>query len=264
MSMRRSGVRWGWALTLAAACALLGATAFAQGRAGGQGGRAAGRAGAFGRTWLEPTASRLPIEVLDRALKLSADQKSKIQAIQDQARATMRQMMPQRTPGAGPARPDPGQMQQMMAKMQEQSKADSAKIEALLTPVQKKTLAKILADAKDYRLVGLPADATSALKLTPAQHEKIVAIAASVRKAMPQPGAGAAGGMAGFQAMRQAMQSARDQVQAVLTPDQRATLEKITPRRMGGFGGPGAPGGAGGGRGNRRGGRGPAGGGPGA
>lgn len=257
MSTRRSSIRCGWVLTAVLAVALIGVAANAQGPGGRPGGRG-GRTGNFGRMWMEPTASSLPIDVLDRALKLTPTQKTKIQAIQDQSRAQMRAMMPQRTPGAPPAPPDPARMQEMMTKMQALRKADSAKIEALLTASQKQTLAKVLADAKDYRLVGLPADATTALKLTPAQHQKIVAIAANVRKAMPQPGAGPGGGMAGFQAMRQAMQTARDQVQAVLTADQKATLAKIAPRRMGGFGGPGgrpgAPGAPGGARGNRRGG----------
>ncbi len=271
----RSGIRGASLLAAVLAGVLVGTAALAQGPGGPGGGRGGQgmRRGGFGRMGMNPTAASLPPEVLQRALKLTPAQADKINKIKEQGRSARRAMFQSGGPGGpggpGGGMPDPATMQKAMAKMQALSAAESKQITALLGPPQKKTLAALLLDAKDYGMVGFPADSRSALKLTAAQHQKIVALAAEVRKSLPKPGAAPAAmrpaptggklgaarrtpsgarpgtpqaaGMANMQALFAAFQKAHDKAVAVLTARQKAELQKITPQRRG-FGGPGGGG----------------------
>jgi Spy/CpxP family protein refolding chaperone len=133
-------------------------------------------------------------------------------------------------------------------------------IEAILTADQKKKLPALIEEVTDLRMVGIPAEALADLNLTPDQKKKLRAQAAELKKLMPQggpgrgpgggggappPGGGAPGGGGGF---REKFQSARQAAEGVLTPAQKAIVEKARPQRGGRGGGPGGPGGPGGGR----------------
>jgi Spy/CpxP family protein refolding chaperone len=222
---------------------------FRQGRQGGRGG--------FG----QPTLTSVPAAVLADGLKLTAVQKAKIQAIQDQARKDTQALRP-----AQGQQPD---FQEMRQKMQALNEETNKSIEGVLTPDQLKAAPAFLKSVGGYRTVGIPLEVLPDLKLTADQKTKIAAIADAAQKQLQdemqkmraagggQPGGGGGGG--GFQAIQDLMKANGDKAAAVLTSGQKAILDKYKadhPQR--GFGGPGGGGGGRRGGGGAPGGNGPA------
>jgi hypothetical protein len=236
-------------VAIAAVAALsMGLSSYAQqapgGAPGGGGFRQGGRQGG-GRGFGAPTLATVPAAVLADGLKLSAVQKAKIQAIQDQSRKDMQALRP--APGAQVDR------QEMMQKFQALNEETNKSIEGVLTPDQLKASAAFLKSVGAYRTVGIPLEVLPELKLTADQKAKIAAIADVAQKQLQDEmqklraaGGNGGGGGGGFQAIQELMKANGDKAAAVLTPAQKSTLDKYKaehPQQRGGFGGPGGGGG---------------------
>jgi Spy/CpxP family protein refolding chaperone len=145
----------------------------------------------------------------------------------------------------------------MFTKMMEMQQKANNQIVNLLSPTQKKTLAKLLKEQNDYRTVGIPPEAVPGLNLTSEQRQKIANIAEKAQKAqkdaMPQNNNGN-NQRPDWQALGQIMRNAHQDALAVLTDSQRAKLQEFMQKNMRpgmggpgmrgpGMGGPGGPGG---------------------
>ncbi len=265
--------------TLVGATAVLSLVAFAQGSAlaqrgnggGGFGGGFGGFGGQRGGGMMQMGLSSLPVDVLVKGLKLTDDQKTKVDDVQKKIREAQRAAFgggnnPFGGGAGGGNRPDPAQLQEMMAKMQEERKKNDAQVEAVLTDDQKKALPAFLKDVQTFQTAQLPLALISDLKLTEDQKTKMAAVVKQVQTISQEKRQEAMDNQ-DFQALREIMtqtQTAlKDKTRALLTADQKAMVEKYEKENpnqgFGGFGGrggrggaPGAPGAGGqGGRGGR-------------
>ncbi|MFM2222757.1 MAG: hypothetical protein RLZZ78_1014 [Armatimonadota bacterium] len=262
--------------TLVGATAVLSLVAFAQGSAlaqrgnggGGFGGGFGGFGGQRGGGMMQMGLSSLPVDVLVKGLKLTDDQKTKVDDVQKKIREAQRAAFgggnnPFGGGAGGGNRPDPAQLQEMMTKMQEERKKNDAQVEAVLTDDQKKALPAFLKDVQAYQSAQLPLALIGDLKLTEDQKTKIAAVVKQVQT-ISQEKMQEARDNQDFQAIREIMtqtQTAlKDKTRALLTADQKAMVEKYEKENPNqGFGGrggrggaPGAPGAGGqGGRGGR-------------
>ena len=255
---------------------------------GGQGGQGGGRGfggQGGGRIQLVTT----PVEVLASELKLTSEQADKIKTIQAAYRKDRDSMMPDgpggpggRCQGGGPGGGGQGGRGQGggpggggqgggpggggqgggpggggqdgnqggappdREAMQKLDKTASDKITAVLTDDQKAALPGVIQMLGALQSAGIPPQALGVLKLTSAQKQKAIAISKEMQQAI----------QAAMQDQdRQAMQDARtkchDKIQALLTDEQKAALDKFAKDhpRQGGQRGPGGPGGPGGGQG---------------
>ncbi|MCX6367637.1 MAG: Spy/CpxP family protein refolding chaperone [Armatimonadetes bacterium] len=194
-----------------AALMMMSVPAFAQ-RGGGQGGGGFGGGGfgggfgggQFGRPGGgELSVVQVPVTVLTPALKLTADQSSKIKGMQDKLDAARKAMRPAGfgggAGGAGGGGFDREAMQQMMEEMrakQEQLRNEETKnskaIEAMLTPDQSAALKAAMPGWKIMQQFGLLQYAAD-LNLTPAQMA-VLEKAAKERAALMQGGGRRGGG----------------------------------------------------------------------
>lgn len=262
--------------TLVGATAVLSLVAFAQGsalaqRGNGGGGFGGGFGGQRGGGMMQMGLSSLPVNVLVKGLKLSDDQKTKVDDVQKKIREAQRAAFgggnnPFGGGAGGGNRPDPAQLQEMMAKMQEERKKNDAQVEAVLTDDQKKALPAFLKDVQTFQTAQLPLALIGDLKLTEDQKTKMAAVVKQVQTISQEKRQEAMDNQ-DFQALREIMtqtQTAlKDKTRALLTADQKAMVEKYEKENpnqgFGGFGGrggrggaPGAPGAGGqGGRGGR-------------
>ena len=267
--------------TLVGATAVLSLVAFAQGSAhaqrgnggGGFGGFAGGFGGQRGGGMMQMGLSNLPGDVLVKGLKLTVDQKTKVDDVQKKIREAQRAAFgggnnPFGGGAGGGNRPDPAQLQEMMTKMQDERKKNDAQIEAVLTDDQKKALPAFLKDVQTFQTAQLPLPLIGDLKLTEDQKTKMAAVVKQVQTISQEKRQEAMDNQ-DFQALREIMtqtQTAlKDKTRALLTADQKAMVEKYEKEnpnqgfgaRGGRGGGQGGPGGAGqGGNGAGRGGRG--------
>jgi len=267
--------------TLVGATAVLSLVAFAQGSAhaqrgnggGGFGGFAGGFGGQRGGGLMQMGLSNLPVDVLVKGLKLTVDQKTKVDDVQKKIREAQRAAFgggnnPFGGGAGGGNRPDPAQLQEMMTKMQEDRKKNDAQIEAVLTDDQRKALPAFLKDVQTFQTAQLPLPLIGDLKLTEDQKTKMAAVVKQVQTISQEKRQEAMDNQ-DFQALREIMtqtQTAlKDKTRALLTADQKAMVEKYEKEnpnqgfgaRGGRGGGQGGPGGAGqGGNGAGRGGRG--------
>ena len=155
------------------------------------------------------TVATMPIEALDAAVKLKPEQKTKIQAIQEKLRTDLQALAPQ--PGG---QPDPASRD----KRRELNQKGVAHIEAILTTEQKDKLKTAMAEMTTLRSVGIPMALAGQLKLTDDQKKKIADVSKEIREKMQNGGQGAD--------RRALMQEGRTKVEAILTADQKAAIEK--------------------------------------
>ena len=249
-----------WTRTLRAAAltvlvgTLLSTTAFAQrpgpppgGPFGSPGSPFGGPGGPFGgpgREMRGPRPSSLadtPLAALAAGLKLTAAQKSKITTIQSTYREQRQHWMPR--PGDGPPPPREA-MRGMMDKMRGLDQATNTEIKAVLTDTQKAALPTLLKTFDDLRFAGIPLETYGALNLRAAQKAQIASFVQagqqSLRTTMDH-----ARQSGDFGAIREAMQTSRDQVRqktdSVLTPTQKTLIAHYKashPRPDRGFGPP--------------------------
>jgi Spy/CpxP family protein refolding chaperone len=223
MVKNRIALLSGAALALAS-ITLLGSVAIAQAppaAPGGQGqGRGQGR-GQGGRGGRQASLTTMPIETLDKILKLTPDQKTKITAAREKYTADSRALRPQQGQQFDPAN---------MTKLRELSTAANKQIEDTLTADQKKKWTDARKDITMLSSAGIPAGMYGELKLTDDQKKKLEAI--------QKDAATKAQGLQG-QDRRAAMQEARTKAAEVLTADQKAAVEKYVKEhpRQGGPGG---------------------------
>lgn len=259
--------------TLVGATAVLSLVAFAQGsahaqRGNGGGGFGGGFGGQRGGGLMQMGLSNLPVDVLVKGLKLTDDQKTKVDDVQKKIREAQRAAFgggnnPFGGGAGGGNRPDPAQLQEMMTKMQEDRKKNDAQIEAVLTDDQKKALPAFLKDVQTFQTAQLPLALVGDLKLTDDQKTKMAAVVMQIQKIAQEKRQEAMDNQ-DFQSLREIMtqtQTAlKDKTRALLTADQKAMVEKYEKENPNqGFGGrggrggaPGAPGAGGqGGRGGR-------------
>ncbi|HEV2472675.1 MAG TPA: hypothetical protein VGS41_08430, partial [Chthonomonadales bacterium] len=149
-----------------------------------------------------------PVAALDWELKLTADQKSKIEAIHRKYLDDYRALRP-----APPARPD----EATRAKMAELTRRADDDTEATLTAEQKSQLPAALKEISDIRMIRIPLAIVGDLKLTEDQKSSIAGLAQEMRQkieAMPR-----ADRRAGIRALRSAM---APRVDALLTSEQKS------------------------------------------
>ena len=144
--------------------------------------------------------ANMPVQALDRLVSLTADQKTKITAIQDKFEAD-----------ASALPKDPSSRE----KRRDLSRAATQQVMAVLTDAQKEKLQGAMKDLKPIAGAGIPIALLQELKLTDDQKKKIAEIVAEARK-----NAGGAGDRKG---MRQQVQT---KIAAVLTAEQRAIVTK--------------------------------------
>lgn len=211
-----------------------------QGVGGRQGGR--GQRG-FGQM----SISTIPADALAGPLKLTAEQKTKIAAIQEKS-AKDRQALMQ--PDANGQRPN---FQEIGPKIQELNQQTTKDIDAVLTDDQKKMVPDVVKDFQTLQGVGIPAGVVGDLKLTADQKTKLAEVSKSMQTERQAKLQEAQGDRTKLREIQQELQKTQsDKVNAVLTDTQKTTLEKYLkdhpqPRfGGGGFGGGRRPGGAGG------------------
>ncbi len=210
MNLRKASVLIVTSLALTALCAV----SFAQPPAGqgrrGQGQRGLGQA----------TLARIPAAALEKPLSLTADQKTKIEAIQKKYAEDSRALAPQ----AG-GQPDPAARQ----KRTELSAQATKDIEAVLKEDQKAKVPDLLKQLGGLSGAGIPLEVVGDLKLTADQTKKIEAVETDSQKAMAElrQGAGAGGDrQAMAQKMREMRQASQQKVMDILTADQKAIVTK--------------------------------------
>ena len=213
-------------------------TAFAQGAGqaaapGQPGGRQGGRQG-FGRGGGMVT---LPMSYLRSSLKLTADQKEKITAIQTQYKEDAKAFTPA---PADPNTPVDPQVRRDMAQKRGAAvtKAD-ADITALLTDDQKTLMADMNKELGALRSVGIPIEVLADLKLSATQRTQIVTLSDDARKEMmaKRQEAQANGGQIDRQAMQDMQKATREKAMNVLDLSQKNKLEaylKDHPQPQGG------------------------------
>jgi Spy/CpxP family protein refolding chaperone len=226
-----------------------GATAFAQDAGAppppAQGGRGGGRQGGGRQFGGGPVQlSTLSLSTMDYGLKLTADQKTQIQTLLTQHDKDVKALpaAPAFTPGQPPSQDDIQAMRDSMQKRRElNTKSDDA-IKALLTDDQKKMLPDFVKELQGMQQSGIPVAILGDLKLTADQKTKITAQAEKNQTAMQQKmqDARQSGQRMSPQDRMAMMKDAQDKVTELLTPTQRAMVEKYNrdhPNQ--GFGGPG-------------------------
>lgn len=206
-----------------------------------QGGRQGGRGGQFGGG--RATLSSLSLATMDTGLTLTADQKTKIKAILDKKDADTKALpaLPAFTPGQPPA--DPQAFQEAFQKRNTINTTANNDIQTLLTDEQKAKLPAFLQELGTMQQAGIPAGVLGDLKLTAEQKKKIMAQAQSSQQEMQEKRQAAQ--QSGQQMTREEMMAMRkdatDKIAALLTPTQRAAVEKYNRDHpqpaFGGFGG---------------------------
>jgi len=154
----------------------------------------------------------LPVSVLEGTLQLTADQKTKIASIQEKYRDQVRALRP-----AQGAQPDQANAQ----KLREAARQALQEIQAVLTPEQRTRLRDAGRELAALAMAGIPLQALGDLKLTADQKSRIAAItreAAEKRQALSQEERRTKG--------REIFQEVRTKVEALLTAEQKAVIEK--------------------------------------
>jgi Spy/CpxP family protein refolding chaperone len=237
-----------WVLVTAVALCVAGAaSAQAPGGRGGRGGQGGGMMGGG-------VAGLLANEGVQKELKLTDEQKTKVKEFADAQRAKMADLRPQ--PGEQPDR------EKMQAAMKAATEASDKFVKDTLNADQQKRIKQI-----QYQAMGMRAfsneDVAKALSLTDEQKEKIKTLGADAQKDMQDLRADLQGGGDAATEARKKMTSLNKEYLAkatdTLTADQKKTWKDMTGEPVdpavlqpaGGRGGRGGAAGGAGGRGGR-------------
>ena len=197
----------------------------------------------YGRLLNSPT--------VQKDLELVDDQKTKIKETSDKAQAAMREMRM----GMQDLAPEERQakMEEMGKKMQAQQEELKKVIESTLLPNQLKRLKEIALQVAGSQALN-DKQIQDDLKLTADQVAKIKTIGEESMKKIQDLFAGGGDPQSAFQKMPEIRQETEKQIVAVLTDEQKASLEKMKGQKLeiptselgrggrGGMGGPGGPG----------------------
>ena len=169
--------------------------------------------------------SDLSVSAMTQGLKLTDEQKTKIQAILDKRAADYKELvLPPDQQGKSEA------VQAANQKRQEIANKSDSDIEAALTDDQKKTLPDFKRNLQVIQQAGLPLDVAGDLNLTEEQRTKIVAQARENQRTMRQKATEAqqSGTAMTAEARTAMLKENRDKILALLTPEQRATLDNYS------------------------------------
>jgi len=195
-------------------------------------------------------------EQIQKELAITSEQLEKIKTVQTESRELMQKAMEGLAPFNRDATPEErtAAMEERRKKMEPVTKEIQSKLDAVLTDKQKTRLKEIAIQVQGNRGALQNPDVVAALKITDEQKTKIEKIGTELREEMRNLRGG--GGGRGGEAMQELMAESETRVMAVLTAEQKETLEKLkgakieidrTQLRGGrGQGGPGGAGGAGG------------------
>lgn len=224
---------------MAFAQAAPGAPAAGGGRGQGQGGR-----GGQGRG-MQITVANLSVSTLDLGVKLTAAQKATIASIYAKRDSDTKALpaAPAFTPGTPPTPEQQQAMRDSFQKRQEINTKVEADVTAALTDAQKTALPDFLKEVGTLQQAGIPAGVLGDLKLTDAAKKSVLDQATKSQTALREKMAAAR--QAGQQLSREdrtaAQKEATDSVMALLTPTQKALVEKYVKDHpqpaFGGFGG---------------------------
>ncbi len=211
--------------------AVAGSTAWAQDNGQAPAGAQTPAPGAQRRQAAPPVhISDLTVPAMDATLKLSDDQKTKIQAVLDKRAADYKTLvLPPDQQGSAPA------VQEANRKRLDMTNKADADVEAILTDDQKKMLPDFKRNVGVYQRSGLPLALMADLKLTDDQKQKIADQAMQNQRSMRQKARAAQqAGTAMTGEQRQAMlKENRDKIMALLTPEQRAQVDKYDKEHAG-------------------------------
>lgn len=154
----------------------------------------------------------VPLVVLERVVKLTAEQKAKLEPIYTKLAEDLKALRPARG-----GTPDPGAAQ----KRRDLSKEASTQIQAILTTEQKDALKKAVPELLMLRSAGVPLVVLDQLKLTDDQKTKIKAIVDEVLAKVKDLSAEERRAK-----QRELMTDARAKVAEILTADQKAIIKK--------------------------------------
>ena len=169
---------------LLAVLTMMSVPVFAQGgNAGGRQGGAGGRQGGGGPFSL----ASVPVKALTTLLKLSPEQATKIQAIQDKQRQVMQEMRQ----GQGGGAPDPQAQAAMRTKIADSNKLAAGEIEKILTADQAATVKSSLRLWTVVSGMGFSIEIADSLKLT---EEQLVIMEKALKERQAQQGQGRRGG----------------------------------------------------------------------
>jgi protein CpxP len=171
----------------------------------------AGQGRGQGRRGGRISLATLPVATLDTALKLTADQKTKVTAIQEKYRTDSQALRP-----AQGAQPDPANAQ----KLRELTMKTNTEIEAILSKDQNEKFKEIVKELTGITRAGIPAALALELDLTADQKAKIEAIAKETQTKVQSGGD-----------RRAAMEEARTKIDAILTAEQKAKRDKFMAER---------------------------------
>lgn len=229
--------------------AMVSQVALAQDQGQGQGRRGRGGGGFMGGMFGPPTAGRLiGAKEVQEALKLTEDQKTKIDKITEDSRAATRELFQ----GGGPPDRD---------KMVELSKETSNKINEVLDAGQQKRLTGILIQVAGPAAIADPAVAKE-LNITEDQKKELQSVREEARSELEKLRDDNGSREDRMKKVKEIQEDINKKVLAKLTSDQQQQLESLKGEKvdidMSALGGPGGPGGGrdGGDRGGRRGRRG--------
>lgn len=159
----------------------------------------------------------VPLVVLERVVKLTAEQKAKLEPIYTKLAEDRKALQPVRG-----AAPDPTAAQ----KRRDLTRAANTQIQAILTTEQKESLKKAAPELLMLRSAGVPLVVLEQLKLTDDQKTKIKAIVddvlAKVKDLTPEERRAK---------QRELMTEARAKVADILTADQKAIIQKAMKAR---------------------------------
>ncbi|HXG24229.1 MAG TPA: hypothetical protein VNJ09_06710 [Chthonomonadales bacterium] len=182
--------------------------------------RAQRRAGQGGfRAGGTVSLAQIPLSALNAAVGLTAEQKTKIEAIHTKLRSEQKNLLP--TPGTPR---EPGAMRETLQKLAALNRQASQEIEMVLTPEQKEKLPELRRKLALVRAAGIPLQVYDELKLTDDQVKQIVDIGEAAQKKMREILTGGERGR-----LLEIRQEAREKTLAVLTAEQKQVLQKYSP-----------------------------------
>lgn len=185
-----------------------------------QGERAQRRAGLGGfRPGGAVSLAQIPLSALNAAVGLTAEQKTKIEAIHTKLRSEQKGLLP--TPGTPR---EPGAMREALQKLAALNRQASQEIEAVLTPEQKAKLPELRRKLALIRAAGIPLQVYDELKLTNDQIKQIIDIGEDVQKKMREVLTSGERSR-----LREIRREAREKTLAVLTAEQKQILQKYSP-----------------------------------
>jgi putative hemolysin len=168
-----------------------------------------------------PPASMVtaPVIVLEVYLGLTAEQVSKLRDIQNAYHSSLAKVTEDYLA-------DPKDRDAYEARSRQMADKANASMQAVLTDQQRQQAPAILEGLSSLRMLNLPARAAAELKLTQQQTDELAVLTQQMREKLLSLPPDKRVTTAGFQVIKQA----NDQAEALLSPAQKAILDKYNPK----------------------------------